>query len=598
MKIALIAPPWQIYNRPSIQIAALKAFLKEQRPEYQIKNFHPYIFIASSTDFETYNRISQSGWASEAVCAALLFPEKKTTAIKLIGSALFKKKQGKTNKFEAERILETTQKSIAEYIKKLPLNDLKLVGITACLNQLTAGLYIASIIKESAPELPIVMGGSSCAEESGWSILNYFPFIDYVINGEGELPLLSLCDFLFGRRKNFNAAVMHRNLEKRSSTPYVKLQIKDINQLPTPDYDDYFRELTLLPSSEKIQPSLSVEASRGCWWGKCNFCNLNIQWDKYRSKKPDKISKEILNLSSRYKCLDFSFMDNTLPKKTASTIFQTLADHRNDYSFFTELRAVHSRKEIAEMARGGLKELQVGVESLSTSLLKRLNKGSRVIDNIASIRHAAEAGINLQANLIMQFPGSTEEEAKETYDNLDYLWPFTPLKPVNFWLGVGSPVSLEPDLYNISCLKPASDYKKIFTLEFLKNYSPMILSYRGDLQKQKKIWCDVRKKLKFWSEKQRRLGFFGKNLLTYREGDDFLLIKQVIPNGTTLYHKLSGVSRTLYLACRDITNFKTLFKEQTAIEEKKIYDFFYILAAKRLVFIEGEFVISLAVHRP
>ena len=68
-----------------------------------------------------------------------------------------------------------------------------LVGFSVCFNQLFASLYLARLIKEIAPETPIVFGGSGCSGEVGRSLFSVFPEIDYLIDGEGEEQLLHLC---------------------------------------------------------------------------------------------------------------------------------------------------------------------------------------------------------------------------------------------------------------------------------------------------------------------------------------------------------------------------------------------------------------------
>jgi ribosomal peptide maturation radical SAM protein 1 len=597
LNIALIAPPWQLFHRPSIQTAALKAFIRQERPGYRVKNFHPYLFVADALGLGTYHRISQSGWASEAVCSALLFPEKGEEAAKLLESAL--RKRGKRGEkpekdgLDARDIISKTGKVIVSYLDRLPLHKLHLVGITACLNQFTASLFIASIIKKRFPELPLLLGGSSCSGMAGPSILKSFQWIDYVIGGEGEIPLAELCDYIAGKAKKIPAGVLGKKGSDNPGQSCGLVQTDNLDNLPTPDYDDYFREKALLGPANSFQPDLCVEASRGCWWGRCNFCNLNIQWEKYRSKSVDKISEEVNSLSERYGCLDFAFMDNALPPRHAPAIFRKIGSHGRDYSFFAELRTGSTREEIKTMAEGGLRELQVGIEALSSTLLKRLNKGSRVIDNIAAMRHAAEYGINLQGNLILHFPGSTAMEAEETLEVLDWLWPFPPLKPVSFWLGSGSPVSEAPEKFQISGVGPDPRYGAIFPGQALAGLSLLILSYRGDRVKQKKIWREVRKKLSFQEEARRKAGPLS-SLLSYRDGREFILIRQVLPDGKTLHHRLSGTSRELYLEATDIISFRELAATRQ-YSENEIRDFFKGLARKRLAFIEDNHVISLAV---
>ena len=60
---------------------------------------------------------------------------------------------------------------------------------------------MAAKMKEKWPEVPIVFGGSSCSGDIGTSLIDHFPHIDYLVDGEGEQQLLDLCHFLSGRTK-------------------------------------------------------------------------------------------------------------------------------------------------------------------------------------------------------------------------------------------------------------------------------------------------------------------------------------------------------------------------------------------------------------
>ena len=72
----------------------------------------------------------------------------------------------------------------------------------------------------------------------------------------------------------------------------------------------------------------------GCWWKRtvgsakvtgCAFCNLNLQWDGYRSKPASQVAAEIDYLTGRYQTLSVAIMDNVLPKKEAANIFKQIA---------------------------------------------------------------------------------------------------------------------------------------------------------------------------------------------------------------------------------------------------------------------------------
>lgn len=591
MRIALISPPWPLFNRPSLQLAVLKAFLAKNRPDLHIICHHPYLTLAAKLGFESYHAISESSWASEAICAPLLFKEKEKECDALFTHAMAEHglHSQKTLQLKPKIIRKHTQETLETFVHSLNLTDLGMVGITVSINQLTAALFLARLIKSKRSDLPVVLGGASVSGKAGEWIFDAFKEIDYLVNGEGELPLLGLVDFLNGTPSQ-PRAVRFRGCVK---TPQ-KEQLDSLNHLPPPDFQDYFQELARLPAGQRFFPVLPVEASRGCWWGRCNFCNLNLQWHGYRAKHVDRMSKEINWLSQRHGILNFAFVDNALPRHEASVFFQEFSTHGRDYAFFAELRAGHTREELATMAKGGLREVQMGIEALSASLLKRLKKGVSLMENVAAMRHAEEFGIELCGNLILHFPGSTLEEVNETLNVLEFVWPFKPLKAVSFWLGLNSPVAMKPELFHIKNLKPHDNWYHLFPKELLRNATPLILKYTGDRMSQKALWKPVEQRIKLWNEqrkKTRRL-----KPLTYRDGGDYLIIYQELPSNEILTHRLNGLSRKIYLFCQEPVSIKAVFDHFNQKTAQELQIFIKNLVAKRLMFTHDEQVLSLAIR--
>jgi len=591
--IALISPPWPLFNRPSVQLGTLKAFLKKTEPGIKVRAFHPYLDLAARIGFSDYLKISQSSWAAESVFAALLFPGSEGPE-RLFYKA-FAKRFGRGLKAapEFQRVISQAETTIEEYLSDENFPAPRLAGISLCLNQLCAGLYIAKKIKEKTPHASIVLGGASCSDILGKSLLDSFPFLDYTVTGEGELPLLELWHFLTGAKKDISTSAIWSKETNCAHTG--KEQIAQMDSLPPPDFDDYFSELKGLGRrAAGITPLLPIEASRGCWWSKCNFCNLNLQWKGYRAKSPAKVAKEVDYLSNRYMVLDFAFMDNCLPKKQAPEMFRLLANHKRDYSFFAELRVGHTRQELAQMAEGGLKDVQVGIEALSTNLLKKIGKGTTALENLAIMRHCAECSIELQANLILHFPGSSDEDVKQTLENLDFAWPFAPLKTVSFWLGMESPVYKEPDRFGIKALRRHRFYCLLFPEHVANRLEPLILEYKGDRTRQREKWKAVEKKVRLMNEAKARIGQ-KEGLLRFRDGRDFLLIRQILPDGRSLRHMLKGLSRKLYLAALEPIALEELTNMANGLGLEQVSAFIDDMHRKRLMFREGDRVLSLAI---
>ncbi len=587
-RLALISMPWSIFNRPSIQLGSLKAFL-EMDAYIKVDTFHPYLHAAKTIGIDTYNYISQKTWAGEALYSPLVFPEQRNEAEQLF-SKRCSDKEGRNLNFST--LSQSLDHALTEHLVSLDLAQYDLIGLTICFSQLLPSLAAAARIKELREDLPLVVGGSSCGAELGTSLLGNFPQLDYVIDGEGENPLLQLCHYLAGRSGNLPSQVKSR----KPQTPATPCEtVKDINELPIPDYRPYFQELKKLFPGMPFLPVLPLEFSRGCWWNKCVFCNLNIQWIGYRWKNSQRMLHEVSHLSQAHQCLDFAFTDNALPLKDSDRFFQVLAEKSSDLRFFAEIRTITDPEKIALYRRGGLTRVQVGIESLSATLLDKLKKGTSVIENIAAMKFCLENDMKLEGNLITEFPTSTEREAEDTMINLNYILPYHPLSSAAFFLGTGSPVERNPRQYGLKTITQHGDNRKIFPKKLLRNLELLTKDYRGDRTQQRKIWKPVKEKIREWQTYHRKRQGQKVPALSYRDGGSFLIIRQEKLSGETLLHRLQGRSRELYLYCSSIRTMEEIEQKFTTLPQKTMLNFFDDLSKKRLLFQEGNRVLALAI---
>jgi hypothetical protein len=75
--VALVSTPWPLFNRPSIQLGALKAFLRREVQGMAVDARHAYLSVAEALGYDLYNHISERIWLSESIYAALLYPERR-----------------------------------------------------------------------------------------------------------------------------------------------------------------------------------------------------------------------------------------------------------------------------------------------------------------------------------------------------------------------------------------------------------------------------------------------------------------------------------------------------------------------------------------
>lgn len=606
-KIALIAAPWPIYNRPSIQLGTLKAYLNQAVPDLMADTFHLYLPVAGQVGYTRYAAVSERSWLAEPVFAALLYPEKATAAKAVFEKEARRHKQARQIDFD--RLVATAGRAADRFIAGIEWETYLLAGFTISLCQLTASLYLAREIKRRSPALKIIAGGSSVAGSSGRAIVEHFEWIDAVVQGEGEKPLVKLINSLQAGF-DIKAAGSEAILAAGKTRPPERAafdQLDTLASLPVPDYDDYFRELGQLAPENRFFPVLPAEMSRGCWWQKrsshgrrgCAFCNLNTQWNGYRTKSPDQIVTELERLKNRYQLVNFAFMDNALPVKTTREIFKALADTGHDFALFGEIRATTDRDTLAAMRRAGLDRVQIGIEALSSGLLQKLNKGTTAIQNLKAMRDCEELGIENRSNLIVLFPGSDETDVAETLRAIEFAQIYRPPKPVSFWLGLGSPVCLDLAHYGIQTHFNHPNYKALFPPDIARKVPLANQAYRGDRTRQRKLWAPVLRRIRQWEETYTALQNQdpGQPILSYQDGGDFIILRQRRPDGPAHTHRLTGSSRDIYLFCLPGRSLDAIVENHPGFSAEQIKGFLDEMVRKRLMFNADGLYLSLAVRR-
>ena len=176
----------------------------------------------------------------------------------------------------------------------------RVVGCTSTFNQHCAALALTRRVKELDPTVITVLGGGNCEGEMGLTTTRQFPWVDFVVSGEAEELFPPFCKTLLDARGAdipeaefpygvFGACTGGPCRCSPPSGPVPRAIVKDLDQSPLPDFDDYFLALGAFADRHLVEPGLLAETSRGCWWGMtnhCTFCGLNGGGMTYRSKSP------------------------------------------------------------------------------------------------------------------------------------------------------------------------------------------------------------------------------------------------------------------------------------------------------------------------
>jgi hypothetical protein len=213
------------------------------------------------------------------------------------------------------------------------------------------------------------------------------------------------------------------------------------------------------------------------------------------------------------------------------------------------------------------------------------------------MKHCEALGISNISNLILHFPGSDADDVNETLRALEFALPFRPLRFVHFWLGLGSPVWEHPQAYGLKAVFNHPNYAALFPSDVCRAMPFMIQSYRGDLGQQRRLWQPVKKKVRAWKTAYAELhrGPSCSPILTFRDGRDFLIIRQRRFRAEPLTHRLVGTSRAIYLFCHRHRSAKRVVARFPNVSEDKIVPFLKMMVDKKLMFEEHGRYLSLAV---
>jgi hypothetical protein len=302
-------------------------------------------------------------------------------------------------------------------------------------------------------------------------------------------------------------------------------------------------------------------------------------------------------LTTQHQTLSVAFVDNVMPPTKARDPFGEIDRLNKDIKLFGEIRATTSLPALQRMRKAGLQEVQVGIESLSAGLLKKMNKGTRVIQNLEIMKHCEMLGLKNSSNLILGFPGSDAHDVAETMHALDAAIPFQPLKPVRFWLGLESPVWRNYLEFNIKSIANHPGYGVLFPADTIRNLTFIIQAYRGDVTRQRKQWRPVEKKIKQWSKQYAEMHkkALTTPILSFQDGGTFLIIRQRKHRSESETHRLIGLSREVYLFCQTNRSLKRIHMEFPGLSAERIIPFLRMMIDKRLMYNENNRYLSLAI---
>lgn len=462
--ISLVSMPFAPLEWPSIGLGQLVTAAKQAGMD--IKATYPSLRFAEVIGVPTYRLIAEIARAdsllgewifSKAAYKDFDFPHDEYMEY-LLGNesgfrryffAYYKRKESffRQEFQELRRIAEQFVETIArEILETHP----RIVGCSTSFQQYTASVALLRHIKNLDPSVVTLLGGAHCEAEMGYMTAQKFSWVDFVVSGEADHLFPELCQHILERgsavpsehipkgvycQKNISA------LQRKSGggeKPLVATAIvPSLNEVPVPDYGDYFEEFNRTTLHQTLKPKLVIESSRGCWKGQknpCHFCGLNGERWQYRTKSTDRVLQELEVLYETYGIHTFIVADTILNMSYFNTLFKELSRKHKPYKFVFETTSNLQENQVQLLANAGVVAIQPGIESLHDTLLGLLNKGNSAIQNIALLKYALENGITVTWNLLYGIPGDREHYYREMVDFLPLIYHLEPptMTPVRY----------------------------------------------------------------------------------------------------------------------------------------------------------------------
>lgn len=612
MIIDLVAMPWGDFGTPSAALGALSAYVRNKCPDFKVACHSEYVEVAERIGIDRYRLISRHQLLAEQLYLSLLFPERcPATRSSFANSATAS--FGKTphdagiNTDTWDQLFDALRHQLDEHARTKALELARragVVGLTTSLFQTFSSLALAQQIKSLNRNTVIVLGGASVVGMSGLSILHSFPFVDYIVQGEGEKPFSALLKSL---AKKHNISPDTPGIITRESIPHTD-QLRNLwaapglDDLPMPDYDEYAEKA----DRYSIIWNIPAASSRGCWWdrteqtgnprNRCYFCNYST--GRYREKSAARVACEVDFLARRYQNVRFMFTDNAIRPHGIQELTHALKKRRPQLSFFTSFRANMLPIDILRLNESGMTRCECGIEGLSNSYLKRINKGTSVMQNLQVLKTCHELGIWNNTNLITGFPGATEAEVNETVETIYwYAAAYYPSgRTIPFHLCIGSTVDRFREAYGIHSVRNSDAYRTCMPVRIWKKLELLDRSWDGPAEAD---WSPVLAACDKWRELHDQVRaderFPYPHPLYYHDGGDFL---EIVDRRGGACRTLTFPSswRLIYLFCMSIRADSAIHDRFGALlPRKEIETILDRFVAEKVMFQEGRSYLSLAV---
>lgn len=375
---------------------------------------------------------------------------------------LYLKLSGKQT-FIDEFTLNILQKKLEDIQPKLVCFSIPFPG------NLYSGFKCAQFIKKNFPHIKVAMGGGFPNTELR-EIKDHrvFEFFDFITLDDGELPLELLHQNLeINREKSEfkrtflidNKKVVYKNNSKRYDYKQSEIGTPDYTDLKLDQYISVIEIANPMHSLWSDGRWNKLTMAHGCYWGKCTFCDISLDYIKIYEPISAKILvdriEELIRATGE---TGFHFVDEAAPPALMREVALEILRRNLVVTWWTNIRFEKSfTRDLCYLLKlSGCVAVSGGLEVASDRLLKLIDKGVSV-EQVANVtRNFTEAGIMVHAYLMYGYPTQTIQETVDSLEMVRQMFEMGILQS-GFWhqfaMTAHSPVGMNPEDFGVMPVK-------------------------------------------------------------------------------------------------------------------------------------------------
>lgn len=291
-------------------------------------------------------------------------------------------------------------------------------------------LEAAKLLKKIWPHAQVVAGGVHATNYTGPLLQS--ADLDWVIRGEGEMPLRKFVENFFSA-KNLEIKGVYSKYNLPAAGPLERGEfIENLDEIPFPDWPlvnmaDYTSNITRMPRKylDQLQKRKLAEimTSRGCPF-RCTFCSSHtVHGRKVRFRSIENVIAEIKILYEKYGVTVFLPEDDLFTANKKRTIkllyaIKNLNIPNLELQFPNGLSVNTTDEEIIDaMIAAGMTIATIAIESGSDYTQKQLMKKNCNLKKARRlVAYCKSKGIRVRSYFMFGLPGEKEEHMKETLD--------------------------------------------------------------------------------------------------------------------------------------------------------------------------------------